>query len=515
MKRIIYFTFLLILSVAAGSCKKFLRLDPPTDLSGNNYWQTKADVENFTNGLYELFREAVFRKDMTASPGVDEFPFFAWGADMRGAPVLANSGGVKRDYITYLSNNDITTVVNSLPNGYSNYFNAKRFTLWDRFYKVIAAANIAYSRIDGVPDPTLSSSDKARYKGEAAFVRNITFFFLVRLYGDIPYYTKPNNTEPLTRMKMVDVLKKCVDDLKQTKDGLPWTYDNTAQRAVRAMRGSSLILLMHIDMWLASFDETNATAYYQEVDKFGDELKNQNGGAYELLPLSRSHEIFKGRSKEGLFEIPQNVNYGESFGYSAFSDNVLYAPYKNKAITTSYLSYKKDFMEKLYPPGNADNRKQAWFDVRYMYDAGNTFLMLKFTNVFANQNAEDANPDDNQTVFRLPDAYLLQAEALANLGNDAKATTLVNIVRARAGADDITTKGSDLKDDIFYERCRELMGEGLYWYDVVRTRRIISNDYKFGYHCSVEQYKSGCWTWPIDKSALINNPGMTLNNYWQ
>ncbi|MBS1495414.1 MAG: RagB/SusD family nutrient uptake outer membrane protein [Bacteroidetes bacterium] len=516
MKRIIYLTFLIATTLGLNSCKKFLNVNPPSDLSGNNYWQTKADVENFTNGLYQLFRQATFRMDMTAPPGNDEFPFFAWGGDMRGAPVRANSGSfLFRDYINFLAANNIPTVVNSLPNGFSDYFNAPRFTKWDRFYKVIAAANIAFDRIDGVPDPTLTAADKARYKSEAVFMRCITYFFLVRLYGDVPYYTNAYNTTPLKRMKMVEVLKNCAADMKQAKDGLPWTYDDPAKVAVRAMRGSALVLLMHINMWLASFDDTNATAYYKEVDSLGDELKDKNGGAYTLLPLSSTHQIFKGRSKEGLFEIPQNVNYGESFGYSAFSDNVLYAPYKNKAITGSYLSYVTDFMDKLYPPGVADKRITTWFKAG-TYDKGDqTFLMLKFTNVYANQNAEDANPDDNQTVFRLPDAYLLQAEANANLGNDTKAQQLANLVRARAGAANLTTTGKDLADDIFYERCRELMGEGQYWYDVVRTKRIIDVTYKFGYHCTVEQFKAGAWTWPIDKSALINNPGITLNTYWQ
>ena len=59
------------------------------------------------------------------------------------------------------------------------------------------------------------------------------------------------------------------------------------------------------------------------------------------------------------------------------------------------------------------------------------------------------------------------------------------------------------------------MGEGHYWYDVVRTRRIIDPEYKFGYHCSVQQYKDGAWTWPIAESARVNNPGITLNNYWR
>jgi hypothetical protein len=118
-------------------------------------------------------------------------------------------------------------------------------------------------------------------------------------------------------------------------------------------------------------------------------------------------------------------------------------------------------------------------------------------------------------VFRYSGAILLQAEAVAELGNDEKARTLVNIIRDRAEAPRFTVSGEELQNEIFFERCRELLGEGHYWYDVVRTRRIIDNTYKFGYHCTVDQYKAGAWTWPIHQSALINNPGMTLNNYWQ
>ncbi|MGN6402111.1 MAG: RagB/SusD family nutrient uptake outer membrane protein [Flavisolibacter sp.] len=513
MKRILYFSLLLIMSLSLGSCKKYLSLDPPSDLSGNNFWQTKADVEQYTNGLYELFRQAVFRNDMQAPPGNDEFPFFAWGGDMRGAPIRANRDGsiaFRGEYVDNLAFNNIRAVLNS---GYGDYFNADRFTRWDRFYKVIASANILYDRIEGVPDGKLTEADKARYKGEAVFMRCITYFFMVRLYGDVPYYTNAYNTDALPRTPMVKVLQGCVADMNAAKEGLPWTYENTAMVAVRAMRGSAIALLMHMNMWLASFDSDNEKSYYEAVDALGDELLTST--TYELLPLSRSREIFKGRSKEGLFEIPQNVNYGESFGYSAFSDNVLYAPYKNRVIKASYLSYNPDFMEEIYPRSEPDGRKQAWYDEQYMYDGSGKFLMLKFTNVYANENAEDLNPDDNQTVFRLPDAYLLHAEALAKLGNFADARQMLNKVRARAGAADITSSGEELIDDIFYERCRELMGEGHYWYDVVRQKRIIDYKYKYGYHCSVEQFKAGAWTWPIDPSVRVNNPKVTLNDYWQ
>lgn len=512
MKKVIYiFTISVILFTTQG-CKKFLSLDPPSDLSGNNFWRNKSDAERYTNGLYELFRKAVFRQNMYAPPGNDEFPFLAWSGDMRGAPVRANPE-YNRTYIDFLARNDIRTAI--FNTSWSDLFNGVRFTQWDRFYKVIASANIAIDRIPGIEDGSMSEADKARYVGEASFMRNISFFFLVRLYGDIPYYTEPYFSGDLTRMPMVEVLKNIAADLEATKGGLPWTYDNPALLAVRAMRGSSIVLQMHVNMWLAGFDQNNAQIYYQEVDRLGDELQNEGGTAYELLPLTRSKEIFKGRTREGLFEIPQNVNYGESFGWSAFSDNVLYAPYKTRNIINSYLSYLPSFMEELYPQGEADGRKAAWFDQATMYSGGGKFLMLKFANVFANENAEDFNPDDNQTVFRLPDVYLLQAEALAQMGNWDKAKLMANKVRARAGAPEFTNTGNELIDDIFYERCREFMGEAHYWYDVVRSRRIIDLTYRYGFHCTVDQFNAGAWTWPIDPAARINNPGITLNTYWQ
>lgn len=507
MKHIIKIGFLILLLTGVTGCKRYLNLDPPSDLSGNNFWKTKADVEQFTNGMYELFRQAVYRLDMKAPSGTGEFPFFAFGGDMRGAPVKQAPNS--RIYITDLANNNIRTILSS---GYdrSTLWNYRRFTQWDRFYKVIAAANIAYDRIG---DVQMSEEDKARYKGEAVFLRCISYFFMVRLWGDVPYYTKPYNTEALGRMPMVQVLKNCAADLKAAEEGMPWTHENNAIVAVRAMRGSAIILLQHINMWLASFDDVNAETYYKEVDALGDELQNESGTAYELLPLTRTKEIFKGRTKEGLFEIPQNVNYGESFGWSAFSDHVLKFPYKTGL--TSYLYYDADFMRKLYPDGVADTRADVWFDKASMFRTDGNFLMTKFTSVYANQNAEDVNPDDNQTVFRLPDVYLLQAEALVHLGNRVKALQMVNKVRQRAGAVDLIDTGDELLDDIFFERCRELMGEAQYWYDVVRQKRIIDPDYKFGYHCTVEQYKAGAWTWPLDPSVQVNNPKIVLNSYWQ
>ncbi|HTG55255.1 MAG TPA: RagB/SusD family nutrient uptake outer membrane protein, partial [Niabella sp.] len=218
MKRFIYVITLFLIVTVLGGCKKFLSLDPPSNLSGNNFWRNKDDVEGYINGLYSLFRSAVFRADMTAPPGTDEFPFFAWSGDMRGAPIQRNpSTGSNRTYFDLLANNNIRSLVNGGSPDYQNLFNIKRFTQWDRFFKAIASANIAIDVIPDISDPSLSETDKARYIGEAIFIRNICYFFMVRLWGDVPYYTEPYFTGDLTRTDKVAVLKNLLNDMEMAK----------------------------------------------------------------------------------------------------------------------------------------------------------------------------------------------------------------------------------------------------------------------------------------------------------
>ncbi len=519
MKRILYFFIVVSLVTSLAGCKKFLNVDPPSDLSGNNFWQTRQDVENFTNGNYELFRQATTRSNMQAGAGTAEYPYLPFAGELRGGMVKENTEiGWGRGYIADLANNNIRRFVdfNYSGNNWRTIFNHVRFTQWDRYYRCIAAANIAVDRIPGVPDPAMTPALKAEYLGEAVFIRNLAYFFMVRQFGDVAYYTEPYFSKPLKRMPMVQVLKNCIADMKTYYKGMAWTYSDPFYVGIRGMRGAAIAMMMEMNMWLAGFDATNKAQYYQDVIALGDEAKTENGGAYELLPIERYTEIFKGRSKENLFGIPQNRNYGERFGWSDFFDQVKYDPLNPTTASIPYMSYTADFMRALYPEGEADQRLQLWFNPATVYNANRTFQMKKFL-VTSDPNSIDFNDrnDATQCVYRYPDIFLMQAEAYMELGNEGTAKAMVKVVRDRARAGELTQTGENLKEQIFLERAREFIGEGHYWFDCVSRRRVIDVNYKFCYHATVEQFRAGAWTWPIDRAALANNPEMTLNNYWE
>ncbi len=84
-------------------------------------------------------------------------------------------------------------------------------------------------------------------------------------------------------------------------------------------------------------------------------------------------------------------------------------------------------------------------------------------------------------VYRLAETYLIAAEAAYMVGGalTSRAVTLINTVRERAAADPanktvMDIQASDLSlDFILEERSRELCGENMRWFDLVRTNKLI------------------------------------------
>ncbi len=97
-------------------------------------------------------------------------------------------------------------------------------------------------------------------------------------------------------------------------------------------------------------------------------------------------------------------------------------------------------------------------------------LLAKVTSIAPTKNLTNPN---NYRAIRYADVLLMAAEAL-NRGNisDERARDYLNQVRKRAFGDEnhnITVSGSVLTEAIWKERRVEFLGEGLRFFDLVRT----------------------------------------------
>lgn len=495
----------LLLGCTSHGCKNYLVVEPIDRLTGNNYYLSVEDVESNLAFTYSRFFDKINETWVMGAIG-----------EARSGEIFVAEGANNYDarkVIEVLGRNDLLTAINS---SQYEWYNVRQITNWKKYYEVIQSVNILISKLEeGIPG--VSESEKIRYIAESKFIRSFTYFWMVRLYGDVPYYTDAYHTQAQGRENMVSVLNKCIADLMPEKDRMPWTFSDPALRGARPAKGAIIALLMHMNMWNTAFDNQNKQNYLSATASLGSELVNSRQHSL-VAPFNDQNwaTVTKGRSEESLFEFYRSINYGDNVAALApFWDHFLRWPYKFPRFTNqrSHCYFISTYMDKIYPESDADKRRELWFE-DITSDNGQ-FVLRKFgTNVYASGN-EDKNPDNSFIIFRYADAILLYAEALAEMGNkDAEAITAVNMVRARAEATPYTgSGGAELKDFIFLERCRELIGEGHRYFDLIRTKRIMNAQWTMS-PLSLDQFNRGGWTWPIDQSAMNYNPDMVLNEYW-
>jgi len=504
MKNLKYLLVIAIILFVNPGCKKFLNVTPIDALSGNNFWQTRQDVEGFTNGIYARLRDKI-------GGGVLIPAIEVRGNFVKVVGTIDNSGN---NVFNNLIINNLKPVVTATTT-YDNRL--KTIMNWKAWYDIIAASNILYYEIDNVPSSSLSDAEKRRYKAEAVFTRNLSYMFICKLFGDAIYYTEAYNSKALPRIPQLEVMKKCIADMSAAKNDLPASYTDVSLVGFRPTKASAVALLMHLNMWAAAWDNGDKANYYKAVLALGEEMATYKN--YTVLPITTENtmRIFKGRTAENLFGILQDYNYGETFAqYSNYSYFFSHYPYRGTVTkTTSFMAYDKDYITKLFPAGTPDARLSVWFE-NYNAD-NNTFQFKKFINVYATGSGTslNVNSDDSAIIFRLPDALLLAAEAAAELGDDATARGYVNQVRVAASAPALTSTGETLKDDIYKERCRELIGEGHFFFDLVRTKRAVNTEYSKAV-ISVGNFNNGAWTWPLTISTQERsaNPYLVGNNFW-
>jgi len=373
----------------------------------------------------------------------------------------------------------------------------------------------------GVTSGTLYNNIQ-QYRAEARFLRALSYWHGIDLFGSIPLVTENDllGTLPTqaTRQAIYDF---CISELNAIKTQLPAPGASTYGRATTAAANMLLAkLYMNAAVYTGTADWTNAMTSIQAVI----------GAGYSLAPKYRNNFLADNNtSPEIIFPVISDGVHTQTWGGMTF---LIHATCGGGMNNNDYgingcwwgIRLKAEAYNN-YAAG--DTARTSFF-----YTTGQTVAVTdigdwskgiaapKFSNkTSTGANGSDAGfPDTDFPMFRLADAYLMYAEVFLRGGGGSQATALgyVNAIRERAygGVAGDITAGQMTLDFVLAERGRELLWEGHRRNDLVRYGLFTGGTYIWSWKGGTV---AGAATdahlnlYPLPANELIANPNLTQN----
>jgi hypothetical protein len=486
-------------ALAAGACSD-LTENPISGITAS-YYGTPAGFDAAVNASYTPLRDWYGQEmGMTMTTfGTDEFTN---GAD-----------GSFKFFNTY------DTQLNG-DNTYSRDF-------WRSIYRAINTTNtvLAAAPTANVPDAT----KKVRV-AEAKFLRALYLFNAVRTWGDIPMPLTPTEgpSTEATREPVTKVYDQIIKDLTEAIVDLPTSQPQYG----RATKYAAQHLLMTVYLTRASSGDfqkaadlgkgiINSGAFsllprYGDLWTFGNERNAEIIWAVQFTPDllttgpgNKSHlyhtmaydllagmqrDIANGRPFRRFrsttwmlnnFDRTKDVRFEESYNVAWISNNAASIPKDASGKPrwavgdTAVLLVMNEISaaERASHPYNIYTPSQ-WTDA----------LFPAFNKKFLDPNRITLNQEEGSRdwyVMRLAETYLIVAEALIRDGKAAEAVPFINAVRERAAKPGVAKASMDITaadatlDFLLDERARELGGEMMRWFDLVRTGKLLERVQKY------------------------------------
>lgn len=419
----LFYSFALSL-VITGCQSGFLDLKPKSQPNVDNFYQTANDFGNAVNGAYDA---------------------------------LQSSNQYGGDFNTLLEARSDNVLDNDPSSNAGLRYNIDRFIepttntilrdTWGSLYAGINRTNLVLDKIDAV---TFDATLKNRYKGEAQFIRALSYFNLVRLWGRVPLVLKAGSTtdaRSYVRNEVPEIYAAIEKDLTDAAANLPASY--TGADVGRATAGAAKTLLSKVLITQRKY--TQAVPLLREV---------VSSNVYRLLP--NVADVFA-VNNENNAEIVFAVKFRKGVGGTSEGHGLWFGTNIGDNLERSLRSaYSPDdkrlpLIAQVPVPSNVNVVPRKYYDeVSATNDVGNDYPVLRYADVL-----------------------LLLAEALNETGfqADGEALRTLNQVRSRAGAPAYTaaqlSSQTAFRDAVINERRLEFALEGDRWFDLVRTGKAV------------------------------------------
>jgi len=446
------FVFPMFLLLGLLSCENLEIETPAHLLTGETLFTDTNTVEAAILSIYANMREKGFSSGRTLG--------------------LSNLLGNYADELDYYSPNRLAE-----EQFYKNILSPEDLTvagMWDGAYNNIYAANAIIEGVAG--SDYFTEDEKDLFTGEALFIRAFVHFYLVNLYGDIPYITTTDYivNRSVSRQSEFQVYEAIIADLLRAEELLLETDASGAHLRPNSYTASALLARVYLYQGNWGLAQERAARVIEN-----------NGWEPNI------EQVFLKTSASTLWQFSPNEAGIPTLEARTFI--VQTTPPPERALSNAVV---EDFED-------GDLRFQEW--VGTISDGSTTwYYPFKYKIGLGATNTEEYS-----IVFRMAEQYLIRAEALARMGDPVGALADINKIRNRAGLADITdTTEKVLLLAIIQERRVELFTEhGHRFFDLKRNSLLdeVLLPIKPGWNTTDALL-------PLPQKELVANPNLQPQN---
>lgn len=444
MKIRIYIIACLLLVVS--SCKNLLDVEPYSFSSDGNYYENEGQILRAVNGAYAslqgLYTNDCFYSltEMRADNTNYQFDETDRGAQQR---------------------EEIDEFMITSTNNYVN-------TCWRILYDNIQQTNVILDRVDAVAfaDEAL----KNRYIGETKFLRALQYFYLVRLFGEVPLLihevSDPESAFADGRASIEEVYNQIINDAQGAIETLPASY--SGNDLGRATKGAALTLLGEVYLTRKEYNlavstlEQVTTLNYSLVANYGDNFnpatKNNAESVFSIqydaaLQTEASNFIFMFGPSNGKMEL---TGFPGKLGGSNIPTPSIVNAYEEGDA-------RKEESIQLF-----DNASNTSFQESVAFGGKIPFIKKFYHPPFL----EDGRANEDWPVYRYSYVLLMLAEAMNEQGGDPY--PYINQVRTRAKLPPLAGLNQmELKEAIAHEQRVEVAFENHRWFQLLRSGKAV------------------------------------------
>lgn len=466
------------LMFAVSSCKKdFLVAAPELSLSDANAYDTPERVQSLVYGLYS-----------TAKSG-----------SLYGGRYQIYNDIRAEEFICRLANGVTGATVWNATNNSADTYTA---TFWSQSYLLVNRINLFLEGLEANKSK-LTPALYDNYKGEAQFLRGLTYFGLVQVFAK-PYVAdngasrglplrlaseKTGENNSLKSSSVAQIYTQILKDLNDAEAGLPDTYSTAVNKTTRAHKNTAIALKSRVYLVMGDYPKVLAegnkmvpqSAPFVNSARTAHALQASVANVY-TAPYTTSESIFSFPFADTNAPGTQN-----QLGYYYNVGNLEY--YFNTGGTGTLMGI---FNDASWP--TTDARKSQLTGI-----SGTMNYSKKFSAVSPYL--------DNIPMIRYAEILLNVAEAEASIsgGNLLRSRALLDAVRQRSDATynfGTLATGADLVTAILKERRIELLGEGFRFNDLARKGMPIPS---IGSGSSIP-VADARYVFPIPDAEVIYNP---------